>query len=719
MTAGQRSDARSPRFDYWAREEDPDVLAALIMEKVNVYLNSLQRTGRLELWRRSTQFYYGMDGQEGAVRSDQIIYGGEQGELVLMRENHFRNLIVHKHSLVTGTRPSFNAKPNNTDAASLEEAKIAQGIFEYYLDNGGPSDEGIENEAKDAALYAIRYGEGFVCMTWNPSASAGQGPVGVEQVTDPETGEPAVDEDGQPLTRHVFAGDFETMALMPLDVIRDPGHDIAAAPHRWYIVHRRVNRWDLMAEFPDLAEEIANVSSIPNVSVDIFTREEFESEDTISMYELWHRRTPAMPEGRYAAIVGETLVLDGPLPYERVPVMAMVPDPELRTAHGYADAFDLMALQEVVDSCMSTAVTNNDAGGTMNVWTPPGSDLTLKELQEGLTWWESQEKPESIVLAEVGDVTWKLREAAIESMQKLSGINDVARGEPDPGMSGAMAALIHSMAVQSNSSLQYAYGRLLEDMANHMLDIVRRHMDHARVVGIAGFKARTYELSKESLPGSVRRITVELGSALQRNMSGRQELANKFVEMQQIQSPDQYMQVIATGRFEPVTEGPEALYRGIQDENEALVRNAYIQVIRTDKHMEHIEGHQALLRDPAMRTEETREIQERVLGHILEHIAQWKAASADQENGWPLLLATGQQPLPGYGQGPAGAPEQGPGGQGGPQLNPEAAGGVPPMAGPPMETGVSGVDGQVRGPSMPTNPADGQPYDPATQAGPV
>ena len=172
-----------------------------------------------------------------------------------------------------------------------------------------------------------------------------------------------------------------------------------------------------------------------------------------------------MPEGRYVKVVAGTkaVLADGVLPYERIPLIPMRPDIEIRTGHGYSTAWDLMGPQSALDSTVSTMLTNHDAFGVQNIWTEKGSDLSVADLAGGLKHLESNTKPEVLQLTQTSEHSYKLWELILQGMERTSGINSTARGNPDANVkSGAMAALVHAMAVQYNSGLLAAHADLYE-----------------------------------------------------------------------------------------------------------------------------------------------------------------------------------------------------------------------------------------------------------------
>jgi hypothetical protein len=72
-------------------------------------------------------------------------------------------------------------------------------------------------------------------------------------------------------------------------------------------------------------------------------------------------------------------------------------------------------------------------------------------------------------------------------LRRLSGVNSVARGNPEASLkSGAALALVQSMAIQFSQNLQQSYARLVEDVGTGTIKILQTYASVPRVAAIAG-----------------------------------------------------------------------------------------------------------------------------------------------------------------------------------------------------------------------------------------
>ncbi len=268
------------------------------------------------------------------------------------------------------------------------------------------------------------------------------------------------------------------------------------------------------------------------------------------------------------------------------------------------------------------------------------------------------------------------------AQETLSGVNSVARGNPEASLkSGAALALVQSMAIQFSQNLQQSYARLVEDVGTGTINILKTFAAVPRVAAIAGKSNRPLmkEFSGEDLSG-INRVIVDMGNPLTRTTAGKVNLADALAERNMIDNPDQYIQVVTTGRLEPIIEGKQAQLLLIKSENEKLADGIRQQVVLTDNHAKHILEHTTVLSNPEIRATPDDPIVLATLEHIQEHMEMMKDPYVQQ-----LMAILHQEPVPPSMMAPPpGAPA--PGGM----MNPQAP--------------IQQEAGQVQQPNMPNPP---------------
>ena len=651
-----------------------DEAIPMLRRRADSWFETLTNNNYLDKVKRCWLAYHGAYYDDiGGGHS--ITFGGEQGELAHLAVNHFRNIAKHTLVTITSNRPVFQARATNSDYKSLVQAQLANQLLEYYM-----REKNLEDIIKNATEQAIVMGSGFVKIEWNS-----------------ELGE-IVDHDEETDT-FVREGDVVFSNLSVYDVVFDSTKE--STDLDWVITRSWKNKFDVAAKYPELKEDIEGLQTKSDMSKFKLIGSSYDKTTDIPVYEFFHKRTESMPEGRYVLYLDDDICLiDAPMPYRELPVYRISPADILGTPYGYTDMFDLLPIQDGINSLYSTALTNQNAFGVQNIYVPRGADISINQLGGGLNVIEGNQqagKPEPLNLTQTPPEIFNFMQQLEAVMETLSGISSVTRGNAEAGItSGNALALLNSQSLQFMSGLHQRYIRLIENSGTGLVTMLQDFANTPRIAAIVGKTNRT-ELKefKGSDLDLVKRVHVDVGNALAQSVAGRVSMAEQLMQMMPEQmSPDKYINVMNTGRLEPMTEGLGDSSLLIRRENEVLVSGEYdIKVVAIEKHQSHIDGHSNILSDPILKNDP--ELVRRVLAHITDHTNALRETDPD------LLVMRGEQPLGPVGGSPIGEqPQQGmsPAGQGGPQATP-----MPEMSG----------QGQAQGGSLP------QPAQPAqVQGGP-
>ena len=646
---------------YWA-SETPENLTRHLLTKIQEYYDFITKYAILDKWKRSYLTYYNL--AESGVDGSKLQQAGQNGEIYIVKCNHFRSLLNNLLTLTTAQRPALQPKAQNTDSKSLNQTVLARSVLDYYL-----TEKRLEKELKKATEFALIAGEGFLTEEWNATAG---------KIF-------AVAENGAP----VYDGDLEFNVFHPIDVIRECWSENNTAT-KWKIIRKFMNKWDLAAKYPEMAEEILSISKPP----DYFQRYTFmvapaSNDDFIPVYRFYHEPTDALPSGRQFDFIDTELYFnDGPLAYKNLPVYRIAPADLHGTPFGYTVAYDLLALQKNYDALFTIVTTNQINYGTQNICMPRGSEINVIQLAQGLNMIEYDKalgKPEPLNLVQTPQEIFGQMDRIQHSMETLSGINSVARGNPEKSLhSGSALALVAAQAVQFNSGLQQSYNRLLEDTGTGLIEVLQEYASTPRLAQIAGKsnRARLREFKGDDLKG-INRVTAEAVNPISKTAAGRLQMAQDLLQNKMITNPQHYFEVVTTGNIDTLFEHETTQIMLIRGENEDLLDGKSVPVMLTDQHVNHIKEHATCLDSPEARQDPV--IVKAVSDHIQMHIHQLQTANPT------LLQILGQTPLPppGAQQGPPppGAPGPGgppPGPPGGP---PHPQGGPPP--GPPQASPTS------------------------------
>lgn len=725
MTSSNNASAAAlPNDTYWGAVER-EKLAETIRAKAMQFRKRLDEEGRIALWQRAERMYYGQDPDGGMANSAAVTFGGEEGEQVLLRVNHYRSIIKGLLATAANERPVFEARALSTDTEALGQARLGTSVIEAYWRTAN-----LESIQRDVARMAVVLGEGATALRWNPSLgrviATKQRPIyddaGKPRVEMVEQESESVNELGeavrafemveQPVTEpyDYHEGDVEAQVFSPIEVIRD-----LDSPHRdltWAILPYRENVWDLVARYPERRVELLNLRGVgerwPRSAwcEGAWDKPRADGDDVITVWWLYHMPTDALPKGRHAIVAGDVVVYDDVMPLGEVPVYVCMPEREMATASGHSPQFDLLGIQQAYDATCDVIVSSHEALGTQNIVAPDGTKVSPEDLGKGLRLLEytptadapNNGKPEALQLLAIAPESFKILEIQQQQMETVSGLNSVARGDPDPQLkSGTALALVQSLAVEFNGDLQGEVVQHNERVATGLLKLLQLFADNKRMAEVVGRtkRAALAEWSKDAI-SKVSRVAVSIAAPLMQSNAGKMQAAQDLLQAKLI-TPQQYFEVLETGNLEPVYESDLSRVTYLRSENEMLMDGKPVSLSLFDDHAMHVREHLGCLDSPEIRVNPR--LQQLVNDHVMEHIQAWSTMLPSVA----LLTRQSVMPLPP-------APMPGPGGGSGEAGPPPPSGKGKPK---PERAQPLGADG---GPGMPTMPEPAQPPAGAPEA---
>jgi hypothetical protein len=608
---------------------DAENLVSHLQNRSQSWFDEMTNSNYMDKIQRSWMSYYGIYYENGHA----ISYGGETGELVNLAVNHYHNIAEHMLTMITATRPSFQARAINTDAKSQIQTELANGLLDYYM-----REKRLEQDLKTAAEYAIVMGSGYIKMEWNATTGRVYGTVDAEYEPEvDENGDPIIDERGDVIYQQdaegnyiertpaypIYEGDAEFSVMSPFDVVFDSskGHN----KHDWQLARSFKNKYDLAAKYPEFKDEIKALRTKSDIYRTRISTTPFDETTDVPVYEFYHKPTESLPKGRYVLYLStDVILIDSVLPYTNLPLFRISPANILGTPFGYTSMFDLLPLQDAVNSLYSTILTNQSSFGVQSVYVERGSDVQVEQIQGGMNFIQGNpgfNPPQPLNLTSTPTEIFNFVKQLEQAMETISGVNSVVRGNPEKSLqSGNALALVQSQALQFMSGLQQSYIRLIEDVGTNLIQMLKDFADVPRIASIAGKSNVTYmkEFKSDDL-SSINRVIVDAGNALAQTTAGRSEMASQMIQMGIVTTPEQYMSVINTGNLETMTEGANKELLLVRAERERLIDGKTpVMAILTDDHSLHIREHKAALADPDLRMDA--ELVKRVLDHIQEHI---------------------------------------------------------------------------------------------------
>lgn len=581
--------------EYWASLKSSEDCVSKIVTKIKDYRAGISQAALDYKIKRSWDAYRG-SGPNGDADSSTIGYTGQTGELLQMTVNEFSSMVTKTVALITQTKPAVKAIAANSDFESLGQAQFAEALNDYYDRELAVSDR--ENEA---VLTQVLMGESWIVEDWNPSG-----------------GDPYMtDEDGKVLR----TGDVQLFTLTPFDVAR-PLNIPDLESLTWLAWRHKVNKYDLAAQYSDMADEITSfngtLGDLDDQKYNLFqsATQNPDDEDYVWLWEFRHIPTPALKNGRLIRFLDSKTVLydsvkttpahteivqlptvnevtgqvevneqeqfvdetteDFGYPYgNELFAFSSSPERLTGTSLGHTPFWDLLSLQEGIDLSSSIISSAINAGGLQNIYVPRGAGITVDKMSGGLNVIEYSPEfgiPKAESNLAINPLVLQWSDKLIGYMQTRVSLNDVVTGNPSAGMPAQAMALLRAQAIEFHSRLQAAYERMVQRVRTGIIKLLQMYAEQDRVALIAG-KANAWalkEFKKQDIQGFDRFI-IEPINPVMKTLSGKVSIALPLLEKGLV-NPQQYLQLLSTGRLDPITKFSADNQARIEREKELLLQ---------------------------------------------------------------------------------------------------------------------------------------------------
>lgn len=590
---------------YYANKP-AQVISGILRQMVFNVRQIWRSTGILYRWRLNHNLYYARNG--AYLWDENIQQDGEQGNSVYLPVNVMRNALKHILTMVNTDRPAVEPVAKNTDQASLETTIVAKAIAESKLHT-----EKLLKQIDGLVEQSAVLGSGFLHGRWDwfKGGVNASGPI--------EPGQPSKlmqGPDGQTIAQ-TFKGDADIEALTCDSVFFDP------TVQEWdklddMIVRSSGNRYSLMVQYPSMVDRLSRAVSrtptqldenLPNpsmrASIGIRTPSQ---ESKIEVWYYYHRKTPALPEGRMIVMLPDGTVLeDGPLPWSEIPVYRMCPDEIMGTAHGYAVVTSVGGLQEALSMGASAMITNMAAFARKIIVAAKGLEVEPSDLTGDLKLLEIDfvnGRPQVEALDLLGDQSNVVKplEWIIGQIEQITGANSIIRGSPQGVTAGVAINLYEAMAKQFSSPMEKARAAAIEWAATFIVRAYQLHPDIERDVQVVGKSKRPLLRSFYGRDlAEIDRFNVQPSNPMTQTVSGRLQLWNAIKQDGVPIAPERVLQLLQKGSWDEVSEPTIAEANFIEAENEKLIDGEQCVVLPGDNHVSHIREHLRLQFNPEIR----------------------------------------------------------------------------------------------------------------------
>lgn len=680
---------------YWALWKGSD-LASAIGDKERAFYESARSRGIVALWVIAYAAHHGLTPEDlRDFSTQQIGFMGNELELLRFHLNLTRSYSRRSSIMALGEQAAFKAMCVNSDHKSQVRAqyadKIVNSLYKRYASKFDP-------KVAEADGFA---GSGATHYRWD---FTGGDTVTVHAPVTGEDGNPITGEDGNPITHPTRAksGAPTVTVVYPWSM---PMETRASGELQWVVVREAESKWNVAAQFPSMREAVLNTGKVVDDYNfgDLFRLDEldYEDGDLIIVKHFYHQRCAAIPEGRYAVLVGNVILWDGPCPTkEGLPVAIMKSADFIETNFGYCDGWDWLAVNQALNQVNSDELLNYANYGRQSTYSEKGTTVTSAGITKG-THWEfpaGAKPPGAVQLTAVAPTLPELKKYLHSQFDLMSDQSSTNRGDPDANVrSGEMAALLDSISLRYQSYRQNAAREFRIRGASIIVDMINRYGETPFLAEIAGIEDRAYidEFTGEDLSG-IERITMDVVSPLMQTIAGRWQVYSLLKDLPPDQRAAAY-ELIVTGDASLFARKDRTAEMLVRRENEDLVTGAR-EVFCTsgEDAVLHYQRHWAQREQLLASDDQDPEALARIDAHLQQTVQTWLSMSAS------VAALRGVQPPPALGptqDNPYGNPMW--------QMQAQISAGASMLAAPPA--GMPNAQGGPQGEQPASGPGGQQP----------
>jgi hypothetical protein len=628
---------------YWALHKGK-YLADALKEKEQAYFETARNRGLLSLWIVAYAAHHGVTPQDlRDYATQQIGFEGNELEMLRFHINVTRAYVRRQSIMALGEKPAFKAMVVNSDHKSQVAAELADKIINSL--HGRYAEQFDPEVAEGDGVF----GSCSAHYRWNIHGGdevSVEVPV-MEDVADPYTGEPVLNNDGAPEQQQATNNDgspavhkTRSKSGAPTVTVAYPWAHVretrSSGEHLWGMIREAESKWNLCSQFPQLKDAILRQQTTHDQYdfAQLFRLEDIEyaNRDLCVVKHFYHARCPAMPDGRYTMLVGDVVLWDTVCPTkEGIPVASMCSSKFIETAFGYADSWDMLSLNQALNQVNSDELTNYALYGRQSTAWEKGTNITLDGLTRG-TGYEvpaGAKMPVSLQLTAIPGTLPQLKQYLHGMFDHISDQNATSRGEPEANVrSGEMAALLDSIALRYQSYRQQSARNFRIRSATIILDMIKRYGETPFLVDIVGIDNRSYvkEFTRDDLSG-VERITMDVVSPLMQTIAGRWQVYSLLKDLPPDQRAAAY-ELIATGDSSLFVRKDRNSELLVRRENEDLVTGArQVTPVSGEDVMLHYQRHWSQYEQILASDDPDPEVLQRLQDHLLETIQVWLNSS--------------------------------------------------------------------------------------------
>lgn len=453
-----------------AAQEDGQCLT--VLELLSGCLVALADSGREQAHRRAVKNELLFHGQS-LDGLDDVSYSADYR----VSRNYLRNMVKTWSARALEDRPMIKAYPTHAEARDLGTAKVANAFMEYQYQM-----QSLDKLLWDAAVLVQLHGKTAIKVTWDPSKGKEVWAPAIDDFSKLRV----TDDDGNPMMDNLGPeGEISWDHCSVFDY--DYGGSDRVDDADWCVFYKYIDRYHAM-------ELVRNAH---NKHVEIaeqrYTDPSGQQRTGVKVVEFWYRPGPRLPDGLYALVVDEYLVLavDYPYDHNQLPLVEWRMDQIRGTSWCTSHVDDAIPLQRHINEKEAAKAETVRKTGVpkglglpeiIEAWSSGIHQITVdsvNSVQQGYKYLEPPE-PNPLVFGTQGE--------DVQAMFDIFGLNEVVTGK-DSVKSGTSAKQIAYLNRLDSMKLSGAIRDLEQALMRGWrmsLSLARQYVTAERMLSIVG-----------------------------------------------------------------------------------------------------------------------------------------------------------------------------------------------------------------------------------------
>lgn len=545
--------------------------------------------------------------------------------------------IVESHvSRVTSSRAHVSVLPTHADQYSdLVSAQVAEKVLQMSFEHNK-----VTSLVEDAVRHMLVCGHSYIAVEWDDNAGKIIDRLKESVPILDEEDNPLEDDNGFPLMHNprIREGDIKYRVMAPYEVLEQPGE--WESNKDWLIHIEFVDVHKLQENYPKVAPLIHPTPVGPSFDSDMFLNSLGQDDKRAIVYTLYHRSTPAFPNGRLIKATSEVVLENVDLPYPSLNDYSLLPVVRVhdRRVPGFRMPLPMTVMEAGKNHQRLFNRISHNINRDMSLRVPKwfnhvGSGVRPSQLNnsESIVTWKGEpwQKPTFESPPSVSNEQFAYRDKIMSELQVNTGSSHIMN-EPPPNTRAAQM-------LQHQEEQEF---RRAEPLIRHVNDFIAElgritlavmadtYMDDdERVIRLVGGTsiAAVQNFKTSDLLGPFD-VKYERTSALPESKQGRLNEATRMYQLGLIDD-QQYKKIIGFNEDPDFVTAETKAYEKQILENDLMRRGEKVEApLEHEDHVEHLRAMYPLIQSVEF-SEMPDQIKEGIIGHAMAHeLFAWKRA---------------------------------------------------------------------------------------------